>query len=189
MRVLLASLVIVVAPNLYLQAGPAHAAEPTAVGLWEQIDDSTGKANGWFLITERNGVYDAVLVKLFVKPGANPNPLCTKCPSDQKGEPWLGLTIVKGMERNGLDYEHGTVFDPRTGSKYLGRMRLGADGRTLTVRGYLGIDPLGGDETWRRLPAAALEELAPAITAAGASASSAIQRNTTSPKVSDPASH
>src|SRR5882672_6758327 len=38
-------------------------AEPSAVGLWEQVDDASGKPEGWFRIIEKNGVYEGVLVK------------------------------------------------------------------------------------------------------------------------------
>ena len=37
---------------------PAVAADPAADGLWEQIDESTGKAEGWFRITQKDGVYE-----------------------------------------------------------------------------------------------------------------------------------
>jgi uncharacterized protein (DUF2147 family) len=156
MRVHLAALIVMVVSALCLQAGRAQAAEPTAVGLWEQVDVSTGKPDGWFLISEHNGIYSGTLVKIFVKPGENPNPVCTQCSGAQKDAPWLGLTIIKGMEREGLDYENGTILDPRDGSEYYARMRLSPDGQMLTVRGYLGIDPLGGGEVWSRLPGSAL---------------------------------
>ena len=48
---------------------PVRAAEPTAAGLWEQVDDNTGKPESWFKITERNGVYVGNIVKIFFKPG------------------------------------------------------------------------------------------------------------------------
>ena len=34
----------------------ASAAEPTAAGLWQKIED--GKTEGWFLVIERNGLYE-----------------------------------------------------------------------------------------------------------------------------------
>ena len=42
---------------------PVRAAEPTAAGLWEQVDDNTGKPESWFKITERNGVYVGNIVR------------------------------------------------------------------------------------------------------------------------------
>ena len=153
------ALIAVLLATLALEAGCSQVAGPSATGLWEQIDDSTGQADGWFLVSEHDGHYDARLVKLFVKPGASPNSLCTKCTGAQRDASWLGLTVVKGMNRNGFDYRDGIILDPRDGSKYYGRMRLSHDGRTLTVRGYLGIDPLGGNDAWRRLPDSAYNEL------------------------------
>jgi uncharacterized protein (DUF2147 family) len=184
----LAALAVIVAQILSLQAGSVLADEPTAVGLWEQIDNSTGRPDGWFLVSEENGVYDATLVKIFAKPGEQPDPHCTNCLGDQKNAPWLGLTIVKGMERNGLDYENGMIIDPRDGSEFFARMRLSPDGQTLTVRGYLGIDPLGGDEAWRRLPKTTLNELDPVSTSEHVSRSPVAKRSTTSPKSANSAS-
>ena len=52
---------------VFTAAAPLRAAEPTAAGLWEQIDDKTGKPESWFKITERNGVYEGAVVKIFFK--------------------------------------------------------------------------------------------------------------------------
>ena len=76
MRVYLAALAIMIVPTLCMDAAPAYAAEPTAVGLWEQIDQSSGKADGWFLVSEHDGLYDATLVKIFLTPGENPIDMC-----------------------------------------------------------------------------------------------------------------
>ena len=51
---------------------PAGAAEPSAVGLWEQVDENSGKAESWFRIIEHNGVYEGTIVKMFFKPGEEP---------------------------------------------------------------------------------------------------------------------
>ena len=136
-------------------ASPLCAAEPTASGLWEQADD-TGKPESWFKIAERNGVYEGAVVKIFYKPGEDPNWVCDKCQGAEKGRPVLGLTLIKGMRRNGLSYENGTIMDPRDGSVYRALMRLRPDGKQLEVRGYLGISLFGQSQVWNRLPDNAL---------------------------------
>jgi uncharacterized protein (DUF2147 family) len=135
---------------------PLHAAEPTAVGLWEQVDENSGKPESWFKITERNGVYEGAVVKIFFKPGEDENWICDKCEGADKGKPVLGLTLIKGMRRNGLSYENGTIMDPRDGSVYRALMRLSPDGQKLEMRGYLGISLFGRSQVWNRLPDNAL---------------------------------
>ena len=141
---------------------PIRAAEPSAVGLWEQVDEKSGKAESWFRITERNGVYEGAIVKIFYKPGEDQNWVCDKCEGAERGAPVLGLMLIKGMRRNGDSYENGTIMDPRDGSVYRALMRLSADGRKLEVRGYLGISLFGRSQIWNRLPDNALGTQAPA---------------------------
>ena len=135
---------------------PVRAAELSAVGLWEQVDESSGKAESWFKISERGGVYEGNVVKIFSKPGEDENWVCNKCEGAERGAPVLGLTLIKGMQRNGLSYEHGTIMDPRDGSVYRALMKLSPDGQKLEVRGYLGISLFGRTQTWNRLPDNAL---------------------------------
>jgi uncharacterized protein (DUF2147 family) len=140
----------------------APAAEPTAVGLWEQVDESSGKTESWFKISERNGVYEGNVVKIFPKPGEDENLVCSKCEGSEKGAPVLGLTLIKGMQRNGLAYENGTIMDPRDGAVYRALMKLSPDGGKLEVRGYLGISLFGRTQVWNRLPNNALAGAHPA---------------------------
>ncbi len=163
MRRHLAALIIMALPILWLGARPVDAQEPSAAGLWQQIDTETGKSDGWFFIFERNGTYEGAIVKMFLKPGDPPNPLCTKCEGDQQNAPWLGLTIIKGMERKGLDYEHGTILDPRYGKEWNALMHLSPDGQDLTVRGFLAVAFLGKDQYWKRLPDCSFGQLDPVL--------------------------
>jgi uncharacterized protein (DUF2147 family) len=168
MRYCLAALLLLILSGLGLgvrstgaQSPPAQ--EPSAVGLWQQIDTDTGKSQGWFLIFEHNGAYEGAIARMFIEPGDPQNPLCTKCSGDQKNTPWLGLTIIKGMVRKGLDYENGTILNPIDGNAWSALMRVSPDGQDLTVRGFLGIAFLGKDQYWKRLPDANCSQIDPAV--------------------------
>ena len=143
-------------------AAPQRPATATVAGMWEQVDDK-GKVGGWFYIYEREGLYEGRIVRMFPPPGEKPNPICTKCPGEQKNKPTLGLTLIKGMQRNGRSYEKGSILDPRDGSVYQARMELSPDGQKLMVRGFLGIDLFGQSQIWRRLPDSTMAEVTGSI--------------------------
>jgi uncharacterized protein (DUF2147 family) len=163
MRRQLAALTIAALSGLCLGARAVDAQEPSAGGLWQQVDPETSKSDGWFYIYERNGTYEGAIVRMFLKPGDPPNPVCAKCVGDQQNAPWLGLTIIKGMVRKGLEYEGGTILDPRYGTEWKALMHVSQDNQDLTVRGYLAIPTFGKDQYWKRLPECAYAQLDPVV--------------------------
>jgi hypothetical protein len=69
------------------------------------------------------------------------------------------------MVRKGLDYEGGTILDPRYGKEWSALMKLSPEGQDLTVRGFLGLAFLGMDQYWKRLPDSCYAQLDPTVTA------------------------
>ena len=73
----------------------------------------------------------------------NPSPELRKAPV-------IGLQIVNDMRDEGEGrYSGGTVYDPKNGKTYKGKMRL-VSPQQLDLRGYIGISLIGRTATWTR---------------------------------------
>lgn len=158
MRTRLVTTIAVLLPLLTVAHGVS--ADMTPAGLWQAVDDNTKQPTGWFLISEHNGIYDGIIAKMFLKPGEDPNAICDQCNDDRRDHPWLGLEIIRGMRPEADNkYAGGTILDPRDGKIYKATMKVTPDGQTLVVRGYIGIELLGRNQYWTRLPDSAYSML------------------------------
>ena len=126
----------------------------SVVGTWKTIDDDTGKARSHVKIYKKGGkVYGKIAKQL--DPYADPNAVCNECPSKGKfacrGQKILGLEIIKGLEKDGNDWEADDgILDPENGSVYDCKIWVDEDKpNELKVRGYLGF--FYRTQTWYRV--------------------------------------
>lgn len=125
-----------------------QAQKASVLGKWKSIDDATGKALGVVLIYEEEGkIYGKVLEI------QNPNDrdkICTLCAGEDKDKPVLGLTIIRGLTKDGHEYSGGKILDPKHGKYYKCYINLENDNK-LKVRGYIGISLFGRTQYWHRV--------------------------------------
>ncbi|MBC7555942.1 MAG: DUF2147 domain-containing protein [Chryseobacterium sp.] len=113
-------------------------------GKWKTIDDETGKAKSIVEIYKKSdNKYYGKVVQLLMKPENNN---CISCKDDRKNQPILGLEIIRGLSKDGSDFDGGTITDPKNGKTY--KCTISRDGKKLNVRGYIGFSLIGRTQTW-----------------------------------------
>ena len=66
-----------------------------------------------------------------------------------KKQPLVDLLILKGFEADGNTYDDGTIYDPQNGKTY--DCKITYKGKTLAIRGYIGISLFGRTTVWERI--------------------------------------
>ena len=138
---------------LLCMASASTFAQMTPVGLWHTIDDETNQPKGEVRILEKDGVLVGVVVRgLKDDPNAKPN--CDKCVDDRKGQPIIGMEILRGLKREGKEADNlwaggGKILDPTNGKLYTVKMVPIEGGKRLQVRGYIG--PFYKTQFWVRV--------------------------------------
>ena len=118
------------------------------VGKWNTIDEVSGKAMSVVEIYEHNNkIYGKVIEILNPK---NRNNTCKECPGDDHNKPILGLVIIKGLVKDGSEYNDGRILDPKSGKLYKCYIELESADK-LKVRGYLGFSLIGRTQYWERV--------------------------------------
>ena len=126
----------------------ASMAQMSPVGLWQTVDDETGKVQSEVRIEERNGVLFGKIEKL-TNP-ADQDSVCDKCSDDRKDKKVLGMEIIRELKKSeGKDlWEGGTIVQPSTGKVFKATMAPIEGGKKLQVRGYIAF--FYKTQTWVR---------------------------------------
>lgn len=130
----------------------AHA-QMSPVGLWRSIDDATQQAKAEIRIVQspNGGLSGVVERSLATTPSPEPN--CTLCTDDRKGQPKIGMEIIRGGQQSDgkAVWEGGKILDPENGKNYSLRLTPIDGGKKLEVRGFIGAPLLGRTQTWIRV--------------------------------------
>nr|WP_312986374.1 DUF2147 domain-containing protein [Comamonas koreensis] len=129
---------------------PALAADMSPVGLWRTFDEKSGEPKSEVRISDSGGVLSGKVEKLLRK-GADPQAVCDRCSDDRKGQPLVGLEIIRGAKQaqGKAVWEDGKILDPENGSSYSLKLTPADNGNKLDVRGSIG--PFGRTQTWSRV--------------------------------------
>ena len=118
------------------------------LGKWKTIDDATGEAKSIVEVFSKSGKIYAKVVDILDP--ATKNNLCKQCPGDDKNKPILGLNIIKGLSKDGAEYNSGEILDPKNGNLYKCALSLESKDK-LKVRGYIGFSLIGRTQYWYRV--------------------------------------
>ena len=137
--------------GLLLAAAVGAMAQATPAGLWKTIDDSTKAEKSLVRITDSGGVYTGKVEKILTE---KTDGKCDECTDDRKGQPMLGMTILRDIKQDPSDKAQwigGDILDPNNGKVYKVRIKPVDGGKKLEVRGYIGTPMLGRTQTWIRV--------------------------------------
>ncbi|HUN90880.1 MAG TPA: DUF2147 domain-containing protein, partial [Burkholderiaceae bacterium] len=136
------------APPSRAQATATPAESPA--GLWQTIDDHSGKPAGLVRVVDADGIVSATIERV-LDPSKPKDATCDKCTDERRGLPVVGLRFLRNMHRAGDRYEGGDILDPENGKVYRCLMRLVDGGKRLEVRGFIGFSLLGRTQVWDRV--------------------------------------
>jgi uncharacterized protein (DUF2147 family) len=120
----------------------------SVIGKWKTIDDATGEAKSIVEVFSKSGKIYAKVVDILDT--SNKNSVCKQCSGEDKNKPILGLTIIKGLSKDGSEYNSGEILDPKNGKLYKCALTLESKDK-LKVRGYIGFSLLGRTQYWHRV--------------------------------------
>ena len=117
------------------------------LGKWKTIDDKTGEAKSIIEIFEEDEKIYGKVVEILVE--GRQDATCRNCAGEDEDKPIQGLVIIKGLEKDGDEYNSGKILDPESGKLYKCYIELEEENK-LKVRGYVGFSLLGRTQYWYR---------------------------------------
>jgi uncharacterized protein (DUF2147 family) len=120
----------------------------SVIGKWKTVDDETGKPKSVVEIYEKSGKIYGKIIEIFE--ADKRNRVCEECTGEDRNKPILGMTIIKGLRKEGSEYGSGQILDPKNGKLYKCIITLEGNDK-LKLRGYIGVSLFGRTQYWSRV--------------------------------------
>lgn len=130
---------------LFLTASLAQSQNIT--GKWYSIDPDTNEKESIIEIYQQNNKVFAKIISLLKD--EDKGKVCDQCTGKDKDKPIEGLIIIKGLSKDGDEWNDGKILDPKNGKYYKCYITL-EEKNKLKIRGYIGFSLIGRTEYWFR---------------------------------------
>lgn len=115
-------------------------------GEWKNFNKE-GKVNSIINVYKKDGKIYGKVDRIMKE--EDRDRVCTACDGELKNKPIEGMVIMQGLEKDGDEYNGGTIVDPKTGKEYRCKIWLDENNPDiLKVRGYLAF--FYKTKTWER---------------------------------------
>jgi uncharacterized protein (DUF2147 family) len=124
-----------------------HSSEEQIMGEW-----LTGNKKAKIKIFKKNDRYYGTIIWLMepLKDG-KPKTDTHNPDASKRNQPIMGLMLLTAFKYGGdNEWEDGHIYDPEEGKTYSCNLTLKDNGKTLHVRGYIGISLIGRTDVWTR---------------------------------------
>ncbi|AXT60023.1 DUF2147 domain-containing protein [Aquimarina sp. AD10] len=122
--------------TLSLLISSIASAQQEIVGEWKTIDDTTGKPKSIVEIYKEGDKFYGKIKRILKE--EDRSKLCIECNGEEHNQPIEGMVIINELEKDGNEYEDGTILDPENGKVYRCKIWVDEDNpKVLNVRGYI----------------------------------------------------
>jgi uncharacterized protein (DUF2147 family) len=117
-------------------------------GKWYSIDPDTGENESVIRVYQKGEEVFAKIETILRE--EDKDKTCIECSGPDKDKPIEGLVIMKGLKKDGDEYNGGKILDPKNGKYYKCYITLEEENK-LKLRGYIGFSVIGRTEYWYRV--------------------------------------
>ena len=120
----------------------------SVIGQWYSIDPDTGLNESVIEIYKKGDKIYGKIIEILKE--EDKDKTCIECTGKDKDQRIEGLVIVRGLSKDGDEWNDGKILDPKNGKLYKCYITLEEENK-LKLRGYIGFSLIGRTEYWNRL--------------------------------------